>query len=167
MIEYNKQKIRCSLHYSTTTVTAIVYIRYCERKSCVLDPQQPARRSWAWWRPGWGWWRSDGWSAYGRVHETYRRKWKTRKRTWRVRGTEAEKVQFNSKSGFVTHLLFVVEFLLFLISNSRIRPTEDEEGAAHWNGLSLFFDGEFRQPLRAGPQRDIREVIIVVIIITH
>lgn len=52
----------------------VVYIRYCEQRSCGWGLRQPARQSWAWWRPGWGWWRSDGWSAYGRRHETYKKR---------------------------------------------------------------------------------------------
>lgn len=44
-----------------------------------------------------------------------------------------------------------VFIILFYYSDSRVSAAEDEEGAAHRDGRSLLFDGEFRQPLRAGP----------------
>lgn len=51
--------------------------------------------------------------------------------------------------------------------DSRVGAAEDEEGAAHWDGLNLLFDGEFRQPLRTGSWRDFWAVFVIVFIITH
>lgn len=145
---------------STVTTVVIVYIRYCEQRSCVLGPQQPKTLSWAWWRPGWGWWRSDGWSAYGRTHESYSRMRKTKRSQKETQSITASPVTWN-----VFNFLYVFGICC---SDLRVSTAEEEESAAHWDGWSILLHGEIRQPLRAGSWWDIWKLfIIVVIIMTH
>lgn len=142
----------------------VVYIRYCEQRSCGWGLRQPVRQSWAWWRPGWGWWRSDGWSAYGRIHETYKKRVESSK--------ERDCLNSFSVYKYICHTE-QLDWLMLLcvdmsdIRGSRICAAENEEGAAFGDGWNLFFDGEFRKSLRPRPRRDFWELVIVGTIITH
>lgn len=49
--------------------------------------------------------------------------------------------------------------------DSRVGATEDEEGASSWDGWNLLLDGEFRQPLWAGPRRDFWEILIILLLL--
>ena len=49
----------------------------------------------------------------------------------------------------------------------RVSVAEDEESTALRDGRSLLLDAVVRQPLRTWPNRNLRELIVVVVIVTN
>lgn len=74
-----------SLRSCHTFLWRFGHLQCCGRRSCGLDPQQPERRSWAWWRPGWGWWICDDLWVCGKTRAPWKTK-ETKHSVWLQRG---------------------------------------------------------------------------------